>query len=263
VTFHGSDLHVASRSVLARIKIRLAVRYADAVTAVSRPMADCLRDRFHATAVKCIPNGVDTTIGSDADQHCPPGVQPDHFVFVGRLHPTKRVPLLVETYKACVDAGCDRNLYIIGDGEDRDVVARLIETYELRDRIVLVGAMSHREALAAVASARCVVLFSSHEGCPTVVLESMAAGVPVVATCAGGIPDLVADRDTGFLFPADQPQQAIGSMLYLAHHPLEARDMGRRAREVARNRFELADTIQQYMALYERFNDSAATTPVR
>jgi glycosyltransferase involved in cell wall biosynthesis len=250
ITFRGGDLSVAQQSRMARLKVRIGLRYADAVTSVSQHMTNCLRDQPGGRKVVCIPNGVDQAELRQAAQEVAPVIPPDHFVFGGRLHPDKRVPWLVEIFKACIEAGCDRNLYIIGDGEEREAIVRYISRHGLAERVILMGAMSRQRVLSAISHARCLLLASSDEGCPNVVLEAMGLGVPVIAASVGGVPELVAHGETGYLFPPDDPPSAKKYILRLASDQPHARTMGQRGTEVAREKFDLAATVGHYLELY-------------
>jgi L-malate glycosyltransferase len=261
VTFEGTDLTLARRSRLARIRVRFAVRHADAVAVVSRQLADALDSYVGRGRAVCIPNAVDIARAQTAAAHGSAAVAPDHFVFCGRLHPVKRVPLLVDIFKQCVDLGCDRNLYIVGDGEDREAVARRIAHYRLEDRVVLTGAMRHGEALAAVARARCLLLASSDEGSPIAVLEAMALGVPVIAPRVGGLPDLVRHGETGYLFPPDDGARAREHILCVGRSPEHARALGERGRAVARDRFSPDAMVGRYVALYRQACDRRHEPP--
>jgi glycosyltransferase involved in cell wall biosynthesis len=251
ITFHGSDLAVTRRSRLARLKVRTAVRCADAVTTVSQQMTACLREQFGAQNVVTIPNGVDCAELKRMAQSVAPLFEPNQFVYAGRLHPNKRVAMLVEIFKECVAAGCARKLYIIGDGEDRESVARLISHHGLENQIHMLGAMSHSQVLSAIAQACCLVLTSKDEGCPNVVLEAMALGIPVIAPSVGGVPDLVVHGLTGYLFPADDPQLARNYILQISQDPDGGRRMGQQCAEVVQRSFELAATVRKYLEIYQ------------
>ena len=250
VGFRGTDLWATRDSRLARLKVWLGVRSADAITSVSQHISAGLRNQFGSREVVCIPNGVDYAEVRWAAQTVVPVVPPAHFVYGGRLHAVKRVPLLVEIFKECIDAGCDRNLYIIGDGEECETVAGLISSHRLEERIIMMGAMSHHQLLSALAQARCLLLASSDEGCPNVVLEAMALGTPVIAAGVGGVPELVTHGETGYLFPPDNAHMAKECILRIAADPDHARAMGRRGAEVALDRFDLATTVSRYLDLY-------------
>jgi len=250
ITFRGGDLGVAQQSRLARLKVQISLRCADAVTSVSQQIGNCLRDRFGNSKVVCIPNGIDRNEVRWALQNQLSVIPDDHFLYVGRLHAEKQVRLLVEIFKTCIDAGCERNLYIVGDGEEREAIVRLISRYELKDRIFIMGARGRHQVLAALARSRCLLLTSSDEGCPNVVLEAMAVGVPVIAASVGGVPELVADGETGYLFSPNNPDLAKEHILRLARDPLHARSLGQRGAEVAMHNFDLAATVKKYLELY-------------
>ena len=250
ITFHGGDLGVARQSRLARLKVRIGLHCADAVTSVSQQIAIRLRDQFGIRKVVCIPNGVDHAELRRVVQSVTPVIPPDHFVYGGRLHPDKRVSLLVEIFKECIDAGCDRNLYIIGDGEERQAIAQRISRHRLGERIIMMGAMSHRTVLSALALSRCLLLTSSDEGCPNIVLEAMALGIPVIAVSVGGVPELVIHGETGYLFPPDDPRLAKEYILRVTNDRPHARAMGQRGAEVALHKFDLAATVGRYLELY-------------
>jgi len=252
VTFVGTDIAVAQRSRVARLKVQIAMRYADAITAVSQQIADSLNSHGGRKKAVCIPNGVDSAEVQTSASRNLPAVAADHFVYCGRLHPVKRVPLLVDIFKRCIDAGCDRNLYIVGDGGEREAVTSLIAHHRLGDRIVMLGALRHCEALAVIARARCLLLASSDEGCPNVVLEAMALGIPVIAPCVGGVPELVTHGETGYLFPPDDPQAAREYILCVARVPHHARMLGQRGNDVVQQRFTLDAMVGKYLELYQQ-----------
>ena len=256
ITFRGGDLEVADGSRLGRLKVWLAVRCADAVTAVSQQMASCLRDQFGARAVAYIPNGVDVAELRKAAESVLPLGEPGHFIFAGRLHPDKRLDLLVDIFRNCIAAGCDRNLYIFGDGEDRETLAELISHHGLGDRIIMMGAMRHAQLLSALGDARCLLLTSRTEGCPNVVLEAMALGIPVIAANTGGVPDLVVHGQTGYLFPVGDSHMATKYVLQMADHRNDPRAMSRQCTEVVLRDFDLAATVRKYVELYQSILDS-------
>jgi glycosyltransferase involved in cell wall biosynthesis len=251
IGFRGSDLWDAKTSALVRFKVRLALRCADAITSLSQHMTAYLRDEFGVHGVVCIPNGIDPEALRSAAQHAAPVIPPDHFVYCGRLHYDKQIPRIIEIFMLCLDAGCDRNLFIIGDGPERDVIIRLICRYGLAGRVVVLGPISYSAVLSTLAQARCLLLASTLEGLPNIVLEAMTLGIPVIAAAVGGLPELVAHGETGYLFPPENTQMARDYILRLAQDPEQARAMGRRGAEVVCDRFPLAAAVNRHIELYE------------
>src|ERR1035438_662561 len=95
-------------------------------------------------------------------------------------------------------------LLILGDGPERCRIEQLVRDLDLRDRVILLGHIP--DVRPYYKQADLLAISSVTEGSPNVLLEAMAAGVPVVATSVGGIPELVADRDTALLVEPRNPQ---------------------------------------------------------
>jgi glycosyltransferase involved in cell wall biosynthesis len=126
-------------------------------------------------------------------------------VTVGRLVPWKRVDGLLEALKGVPDLG----LVVVGDGPERPWLEQLARELGVSDRVYFAGQRSKKEALGLMAACDLLVLNSTHEGLPHVVLEAMSLGLPVVATAVGGTPELVKDGETGVLVPVEDGVLAI------------------------------------------------------
>jgi glycosyltransferase involved in cell wall biosynthesis len=139
-----------------------------------------------------------------------------------------------------------------------DVMVDQAYLYELRAHVERLGLEEHvtftglrRDVPAILAEAAVSVLPSLSEGLSNTLLESMAAGVPVVATRVGGSAEAVVDGETGFLVPARDPRALAGAILALLHDPARARTFGEAGRRRARQRFSLEQMIHETELLYE------------
>jgi glycosyltransferase involved in cell wall biosynthesis len=184
--------------------------------------------------VSVIPNGVDTEYfqPAPAPPPCPPVA-----LYVGRLAPDKAPETLVRAFALMAPDHPEAQLWLVGDGPLRDPLARLIGQLGLTARVKLmpgqadVRPLYHRASLLA--------LSSRTESLPNVILEAMAAGLPVAATRVGGVPELAAHGVTGLLTPpGDAPALAAALSLLLGDAALRAR-VGQAGRRRAVQEFSL------------------------
>jgi glycosyltransferase involved in cell wall biosynthesis len=248
LTFTGGDVVIAETRYAGRWRIRLAVRWSDAATAVSHDLASRLGS-VSGRSVRCIPNGVDAPAP-------PPGTPAKHgetrFVSVGRLVPVKGVPWLVRAFGRCLDRGCNAHLLIVGEGEDADEIRRVVDELGQSDRIRLLGGLPHDEVLRVVAGSHCLVAASESEGLPMVMLEAMALGRPVIASNVGGVPEIVADGVNGWLFPPRDAERFCELAMAVARDSVMATRAGERGREFVRARYSTESMVSGYLDLYRR-----------
>jgi glycosyltransferase involved in cell wall biosynthesis len=251
LTFTGGDLALAEKNWLARLRIALAMRGADAATVVSRDMAERL-GRLFGRPVHIIPNGVRVRGGELALSDQGSEFQAGHFVYCGRLASVKRVHFLVRAFHRCVMDGCPKKLYIIGQGEDALSLGHLIAELALEDRVFLMGGLPHAQALELIRQSLCLVLVSASEGLPLVVLEAMALEKPVISSNVGGVPEIVTDGVDGWLFPADRPDSLCRLIMELSANEEKARLAGKAAAKTIAERFSLERMGLDYITLYEK-----------
>jgi len=112
--------------------------------------------------------------------------------------------------------------------------------------------MGHRDDVPAILSASDLfVLPSESEASPNVILEAMAAGLPVVASKVGGIPELVTDGVTGFLVPPSDPPALTHALLDLIDHPERAGAFGQAGRARIEREYSFDRTVRQFETLYQ------------
>jgi glycosyltransferase involved in cell wall biosynthesis len=132
-------------------------------------------------------------------------------VTVGRLVPWKQVDHLIELLVDCDETG----LVIVGDGPERDRLEELVRSHHLVDRVYFAGQRSKEDTFALMAACDLFVLNSTYEGFPHVVLEAMAAGLPVVATAVGGTPELVRSGENGLLVEPGAKANLLATLMSL------------------------------------------------
>jgi len=122
-------------------------------------------------------------------------------VCVARLSPEKGHAGLIQAFAQLVTEGLDAELELLGEGPDRARIEQQIRVLGLSERVRLHGQVPEEQALTAMSRATVVVVSSFMEGLPVVLMEALALGIPVVAPCVAGIPELVEHGVSGLTFP--------------------------------------------------------------
>lgn len=141
-----------------------------------------------------------------------------NLVCVGRLCEQKGQLLLVKAVKTLRDQGININLILVGDGEMRSVIEKLITEYNLEKQIIITGWADSQQVQQYILESRGLILPSFAEGLPVVIMESLALARPVISTYVAGIPELVEENKSGWLVYAgciDSLTVAIKEMLQM------------------------------------------------
>ena len=163
---------------------------------------------------------------------------------VGRLVPKKGFGDLIAAAARLRDAGVDADVTIAGDGELTDALRAQVEAADLTDRVRLIGPRTQSEirdliAASDVFAAPCVPGDDGNiDGLPTVVLEAMAVGTPVVATAVTGLPEVVRDGDTGVLLQPGDVDGLARSLKAFTDGSQPAAAMAANARALIEERFD-------------------------
>lgn len=167
-----------------------------------------------------------------------------HIGFIGRLDPIKRIPDLLHAMSILP---ATIHLHIFGQGSQRNRIESTIATLHLQNRVTLHGVISHpQEALNQI---DLLVLPSDAEGFGLVLIEAMAASIPVVATNAPGIRDVVIDNQTGLLVPPRSPEQLARAIARLLNDADLKKRLIENAAAELRRRFTWDIVLPQYIRL--------------
>jgi teichuronic acid biosynthesis glycosyltransferase TuaC len=224
---------------------RRALRRVDGIITKSAALRDAVIDLYDADArrVRVIPNGVDLERFTAA----PKAPGKGSLLFVGSFYEPKDIPgNLLPAVAALAARRRDFTLHMVGDGPDRARTEAEIARLDLGERVVLHGRKPHAELADYFHEADLFVLSSSREGTPNVVMESLAAGVPVISTDVGGVRD-VTNEEVAILTPPRDPAALAEA--------LEAgldRQWDRRAvRAYAEQHLDIRVKVAEIRALYD------------
>ncbi|MEJ1159171.1 glycosyltransferase family 4 protein [Prosthecomicrobium sp. N25] len=223
---------------------RIALPWADGLVMQTDRIRRTLPDRLRAKAV---------VIANPCEIRPEPvsaAAAPRRIVAVGRLTEQKGFDLLIDAFRRIADRYPDWSLVIFGEGQDRARLQEQVAAAGLAERITLPGLTTSPGAW--VREGRVFVLSSRYEGFPNVLVEAMAAGLPVVSTaCPYGPSDIVEDGRSGLLVPAeDAVALAAGLDRLLSDAPLRAALAA--AAPAAVGRFAKTTVFGQWDALFRR-----------
>jgi glycosyltransferase involved in cell wall biosynthesis len=229
---------------------QLLLRRFDAIICVSNPVRDQLRhggirpERLHL-----IPNAYHATeLYSMADARARLGLNATGPVvgWVGRLSAEKGPDLFLTAMAS--DQLANATGIMLGDGAERAALLQQRELLGLAEsRLRMPGGRG--DAAAAMPAFDVMVLSSRTEGTPMALLEAMSAGVPVVAFAVGGVPQVL-DQNSGWLVPAEDTAALAAAIRSVLADPEEARRRAMVAREVVKNRYGVAQWIEQIREVY-------------
>jgi len=252
-------------AVITKAIMRLAYPRADQVIAVSGGVRDDLMANFgvHGAKIRVIYNPIDMDRICERALEAPStNVPQSYIVSAGRLVPSKNFRLLIESYRS---SGIDESLVILGEGEERRELERLVSSLGLDGRVILPGHMQNPYPI--IGAARLFVSSSNLEGFPNALIEAMALGCPIVAT----------DCDTGPMEILAGNKRARCTEVMLAEHgilvPVNSADLlaeairigcresirtmySQRSKERARD-FGIRSSIDQYWSVIASYAHSA------
>jgi glycosyltransferase involved in cell wall biosynthesis len=191
-----------------------------------------------------IPNAVDV----DAIPQARRDGDPPLVVAVGRLAEPKDALTLVRALAAV--PGRAFGALLVGDGPDRPAVEAEVRRLGLRDVLTLTGTRDDVPAL--LAQADVFALSSRSEGAPLSILEAMAAGLPVVASRVGGVPELVVDGETGLLVPPGDPAALAAALGRLVADAGLRDRLGAAGRQRAQRCFDVRRQRREHLDCYAR-----------
>jgi len=216
VSARGSDINLYSSFRAIRPMLRWTLLHGDGAIAVS----DDLKNKIIAlgipeSKIRVISNGVDAERfqprdAKSARKQLGLPEEGSIAVSVGSLIESKGHHLLIAAIAELARSFPQLRLYILGEGAYRSTLEQLVREKKMQDRIFLFGTRPNEELSLWFSVADLSCLMSSREGWPNVVSEALACGTPVLATRAGGIPEIISSPDLGMLVERNVQSIVVG-----------------------------------------------------
>ena len=261
-TLHGTDITLvgADRSYLPIT--RYGLQQSDGVTAVSKFLKAATIETFDFDDIEVIPNFICQYHYKRLPEDAPlrRELAPDGaklLVHVSNFRAVKRPADCIEILARVRKAGVNARLVMAGDGPERSACVYRAEQLGMNGHVVFVGKQTNIADYMGVADV--FLLPSELESFGLAALEAQACEAPVVATRIGGIPEVVTDKETGFLSDVGDVEKMSADTLTLLQDEELRRAFGTRGRESAVQRYSTENIIPQYIAYYETIINRART----
>ena len=229
-TFHGHVFHGYFGPARTRLFLaleRLTARLTDRLITISPALRDELAGVYHiapAEKFAVVPLGLELAPYTAAPRRAGT-LRAAHMIppdapligIVGRIVPIKNHALFLEMASRVLQFQPDAYFLIVGDGEDRAAVEARADRLGLRTRAVFTGWV--KDLAPVFSDLDLLVLSSDNEGTPTAIMQALAAGVPVVSTAVGGVPDLLREGAWGRLVPPGDADRLTEAVLAALRHP--------------------------------------------
>ena len=267
VTLHGSDVHTLGLDPAYKPVVKHTVENANGVTAVS----EFLKKKAHEELgiereIHVIPNFIDIQrfkhlngirlvvesgcVGLRTDDNAEE-LNPEEKILLhaSNFRKVKRVVELVEIMRIVVDHFPKVRLIIAGDGPTRIEVERKIEALDLCNNVHLLGIKSNMQEI--MCSADMLLLNSTLEGMPLVLLEAMSCSLPVVTTPAGGIPELVRPGKDGAVTKGFEQEEFAQTIIELIENDTKRKSLGKAGRKRVEESFSAKKIVTKYEKVFE------------
>ncbi len=238
---------------------RRIIRKADAITAISGYLAD-FAGRFNKkTPIFVVPNGVDLEkfqITNNKLQINSKLQNPNQrtIITVSRLVKKNGIDILIRAFHILNTKYLipDTELLIIGDGKERKKLEKLANKLKLNEKVKFLGNISHEELPKYLVEADIFARPSRSEGLGIAFLEAMAAGVPVIGTRVGGIPDFLEDGKTGLFSKVDDPKDLTEKIEMVLGDENLSRKLSKNGRKLVEEKYNWDKIAVQMKEVYEK-----------
>lgn len=178
---------------------------------------------------------------------------PEHGMVIGavsRLRHEKGMDILLKSFALLLPRFPGLRLKIIGDGPDRETLHHLAGELSISDVITWAGEIPRKEAIRQMKNMDIVVIPSRFEGFGLTAIEAMALKKPVIASNTGGLPEIINDRETGWLVPPEDPIALAKALTELIDNPALREKLGAAGRRKVGEKFSFTTFARQIEALY-------------
>jgi len=251
---HGGQLprKFFAKSRLLTSFLRWTLGLPDVVVVLAQVELRAYREFIPGQQVVVLPNGIDCRPFSGVPTVRSDPARPLQLVYIGRVAREKGLYETLQGLRLAHELGVDTRLVVAGSGGEEARLRRYAQALGIGARVCFVGPVFGNDKVKLLSGADVMVLPSYSEGLPYALLEAMAAGVPVIATPVGAIPDVASDGTHGFLVPPRDGKAIAEALAILAGDREKLSWMSRACRRRIRAAFSIERLAQELSFHYAR-----------
>jgi N-acetyl-alpha-D-glucosaminyl L-malate synthase BshA len=253
-TLHGTDISVLGYDESLIDAIRFGIEGSDAVTAVSRSLVSQTYELIPTKKpIQAIYNFIDDRVykrtPSSISLKKDYGIREHEkvIIHVSNFRKVKRVRDVIKAFARIVQR-IPAKLLLVGDGPEMGIVSRMVNERKLNEAVLFLGKQDNLEELYSISDL--LLLLSEKESFGLVALEAMACGVPCIGTRIGGIPEVVLDRETGFICELGAIDEITEKAVQLLTDEELHKRFSRHGVKVAKENFHCEKIVRQYEQIY-------------
>ena len=254
-TLHGTDITVLGDDSSLTGAIRYGIEKSDIVTAVSDSLAqqtlELLSPKKEIETVYNFVDELEYTKRDPGNLKELLGVQENEkvLIHVSNFRKVKRVPDIVKSFEL-IHQEMPAKLLLVGDGPEKHPTMEYVKGKSIEKDVLFLGKQDNLAELYAISDL--MLLLSQKESFGLVLLEAMACQVPCIGTNVGGIPEVIAHGENGYLVELGDISSVVQHALEILQDPILHMTISEKAATIARDKFSSERIVEQYEALYER-----------
>jgi colanic acid/amylovoran biosynthesis glycosyltransferase len=254
-TGHANDIFVEKPDQ--RLPLAQLIQDAEFVATETEFSTQYLQTKFPESASKVhrVYNGINLDPFRPAD----PSAGSLEMIAIGRLIPKKGFEVLIRACNMLIFRGFRLHCRIVGAGPEHVPLRQLIDQFRLEKFVELAGPKAQPEIVELLAQSNLFVFPAVEDGTgdrdnlPTVIIEAMASGLPVVATGLGGIGEIVTHKTNGLIVPQKDPDALSDAIAFLAEHADLRKSYGQNGLAVVKEKFTVETTVGGLIELFRQY----------
>ncbi len=251
-TLHGTDITVLGCDNSLIDPIRFGIERSDAVTAVSNALVSQTHELIGPEKeIQCIHNFIDTRdyYPCESSLRDDFGVKPEEkvIIHVSNFRQVKRVSDVIRSF-ALIAEEIPAQLFLVGDGPEMKKMITLVDELGIREKVHFLGKQENLAELYSISDL--FLLLSEKESFGLAALEAMACGVPCIGTDIGGIPEVIADGENGYICALGDLETISTKAISLLSDPVLYKQFSQNALDAVHQRFSAECIVEEYEKVY-------------